>query len=305
MENVFTEKDLLFFDENGYVILRQAVSPSHVAAAVRAIYDFLEIPSSPDDSWYTGYVASHGANVELYQHQALWDNRQHPRVHAAFAQLWETPELIVSIDRAGFKPPLNENYPGRSKMGFLHLDASTDELPIPFRLQGVLALVDTEANQGGFHCLPGWHKRTEDWVKLLNGRKKIEGEEMNQLPLKPVETAAGDLIIWHVALPHGNGWNLSQQPRISQYINMFPARWPSSRAAQLDPSDQQSRWERERELRIKAWREHSGPIRREPPFPGDERNWEIEHGRTAVLSPLGRRLLGLDSWEGEAASATD
>ena len=26
--------------------------------------------------------------VEMYQHQALWDNRQRPRVHRAFAQVW-------------------------------------------------------------------------------------------------------------------------------------------------------------------------------------------------------------------------
>ncbi|GIT28684.1 MAG: hypothetical protein Ct9H300mP1_07300 [Planctomycetaceae bacterium] len=32
------------------------------------------------------------------------------------------------------------------------------------------------------------------------------------------------------------------------------------------------------------------------PFPGDPRDWEQQHGTTAALSPLGRRLLGLDSW---------
>ena len=32
------------------------------------------------------------------------------------------------------------------------------------------------------------------------------------------------------------------------------------------------------------------------PFPGDPREWEHQHGTTAALSPLGRKLLGLDSW---------
>ena len=38
--------------------------------------------------------------VEIYQHQALWDNRQYPRVHQAFSEIWETEKLWVSFDRA-------------------------------------------------------------------------------------------------------------------------------------------------------------------------------------------------------------
>jgi hypothetical protein len=34
-------------------------------------------------------------------------------------------------------------------------------------------------------------------------------------------------------------------------------------------------------------------------FPGDPRGWEREHGQTAELTPLGRKPLGLDRWEGE------
>jgi len=296
METVFDEDDLRFFDEEGYVVLRQAVPQGNVDAAVGAIFEFLGISPTCDESWYTGYVAENGANVELYQHQALWDNRQHPRVHAAFAQLWGTPKLWVSIDRAGFKPPLHPDYPGRSKMGFLHLDTTTEIIPVPFRLQGVLCLIDTTADQGGFHCLPGWHKRTEEWVELLGDRRKIEGEEMNRLPLKAVEAKAGDLIIWHVGLPHGNGWNWSDRPRISQYLSMYPADWVTSRGGGQSPEERAARREEMRELRVRAWREHSGPIQRKPPFPGDHRNWEIEHGKTANLTPLGRRLLGLDDW---------
>ena len=32
--------------------------------------------------------------VELYQHQSLWDNRQHPRIHEAFAQILGEARLV-------------------------------------------------------------------------------------------------------------------------------------------------------------------------------------------------------------------
>jgi ectoine hydroxylase-related dioxygenase (phytanoyl-CoA dioxygenase family) len=39
----------------------------------------------------------------------------------------------------------------------------------------------------------------------------------------PIAGRAGDLIIWHQALPHGATPNLCTLPRIVQYLNMFPS----------------------------------------------------------------------------------
>ena len=35
---------------------------------------------------------------------------------------------------------------------------------------------------------------------------------------------AGDLVIWHQALPHGASPNRGTRPRMVQYVNMLPAR---------------------------------------------------------------------------------
>ena len=56
--------------------------------------------------------------------------------------------------------------------------------------------------------------------------------------------------------------------------------------------------ERARQWRINAWLHRRAPEGN--PFPGDPRNWEREHGTTAALTPLGRKLLGLDLWNEEA-----
>jgi hypothetical protein len=91
---------------------------------------------------------------------------------------------------------------------------------------------------------------------------------------------AGDLLIWDRLLPHGNGHNLSDRPRLAQYITMHRAREGDEEA---------------RARRIRLWRERLCPGG--PPFPGDPRRLEELHGTTAELSPLGRKLLGLDLWE--------
>jgi ectoine hydroxylase-related dioxygenase (phytanoyl-CoA dioxygenase family) len=285
--NVLSEADLKFFDENGYVIVRNAVPPRNVQAVVDAIYDFLEIPRQKDDSWYRPPVDT-GGMVEMYQHQALWDNRQHPRVYEVYRQLLGRDDLWVSIDRATFKPPPDERFPQYQKIGFMHLDADPYAGPVPFGLQGVLYLTDTSADQGGFHCMPGWHKRTDEWMKLAQkltskpNANSVSGPALSDLPDRtPIEGKAGELVIWNRALPHGNGWNTSQRPRLAQYILMMPARDVNSEQAAT---------------RIKVWREHSGPIPNRAPFPGDPRGWENKHLQPAKLTDLGETLLGLKAW---------
>lgn len=287
-EAVFTPDDLRFFDDHGYVILKEAVPKESVAALVDTIFEFLGISRERDESWYRPPVSAGGGMVEIYQHQHLWNHRQSPRIYSAFRQLWGRDELHVSIDRASFKTPEDPEHPKYQKTGFLHLDTKTDILPIPFRLQGVLYLVDTEEDQGGFHCLPGWHKRTEEWIEVSKPEGSLKGDAMYELPIKPIPAKAGDFLIWHIGLPHGNGYNRSDRPRMAQYISMWPAKGFDH------PKRNDPRFSMEN--RIRAWREHSGPPVRARPFPGDDRNWEIEHGATAELTPLGRKLLGVDAW---------
>src|SRR5687767_9302793 len=96
---VLSEDDLRFFEENGYVVVPNAVSRENCEAVVDALYDFLEFDKNTSDDWYR---APHtpGGMVEMYQHPALWANRQSERIHGAMADLFGTEKLWVSIDRA-------------------------------------------------------------------------------------------------------------------------------------------------------------------------------------------------------------
>jgi ectoine hydroxylase-related dioxygenase (phytanoyl-CoA dioxygenase family) len=232
--------------------------------------------------------------IEMYQHQALWDNRQHPRVHQAFAELLGTEKLWVSFDRVGLKPPAHPDHPEYVHKGFIHWDTDTSKLSYPLNtqhldVQGVLCLTDTSADMGGFQCIPGFHNDLEEWIKTQPPDRKPHAPDLKRLPagrsVQPVPARAGDLIIWNRLLAHGNGHNTSNKPRLAQYLTMFPA----------GSSQTVFGRESEREERIRQWRERCSP--QASWAPGDPRRWEQNHGTTAELTPLGRRLLGLDLWD--------
>jgi hypothetical protein len=102
------------------------------------------------------------------------------------------------------------------------------------------------------------------------------------LEVVDVPTRAGDLLIWNSLLAHGTGANTSDEPRLVQYLSMSPA---------------QEQNEQARQWRVEAWLQRRAP--EGEAFPGDPRDWERRCGTTAALGPLGRKLLGLDSWEEE------
>jgi len=149
-----SDEDRAFWDENGYVIVGEAVPKAHAAAAVEAIFEYLDVDGHRPDDWYRSRFLG---GVELYHHQTFWDNRQFPRLYRAFAEIWGRADLWVSIDRANMTTP--EHPTGYRWEGALHWDPDTVAIPLPMRIQGVLYLDDTALDQGGFRCVPGFQLR--------------------------------------------------------------------------------------------------------------------------------------------------
>ena len=110
--------------------------------------------------------------IEIYHHQTLWNNRTAPRVHRAFSQVLGSEKLWGSHDRASINPPSRD--PDPSDKG-LHWDADLEDRPVGFEVQGVLYLCDTPEEQGAFVCVPGFHKKLEDWRDRLTGRFALGG----------------------------------------------------------------------------------------------------------------------------------
>jgi hypothetical protein len=286
-EPVLSRSDTDFFHKNGYIVVPNAVPKQNCENLIDTIFQFLGVERNNPDTWYRPPVCPSG-NVEIYQHQALWDNRQYPRVHGAFSDIYNDHKLWVSLDRAAMRPPQRADQPRFNMKLFTHWDMDVSKVAPGFlAVQGVLCLNDAPPELGGFTCVPGFHKILNEWIAAHPEDAESRRPDVSKFPpgytLQPVPANAGDLIIWDMRLPHGNGYNVSDRPRLAQYISMYRA----------------GKDGKAREDRVRRWRE------RLPASwaPGDVRGWEQQNCKTAELSPLGRKLLGLDLWEDEPQRA--
>jgi hypothetical protein len=281
---VLSPDDWEHWTTRGYVIVRGAVPLENVERLRALLWDFEE--KDPDDpsTWYTPQRRDHimtelngTGMVEIYNHQFLWDNRQHPRVYDAFVDIWDRTDLWVTIDRANMNMP--KKVPGNPD-GFIHWDVDTSLDPLPIGVQGVLSLVRQDEAIGGFQCIPELFNGFDDWVKTQPADRDPLHPDLTGLRITNVEMEAGDLLIFNSLLAHGVRPNHSgNRVRMAQYISMHPAE-----------EDNES----ERAERIRLWRERDHP--RRDAFPGDPRDWEKRNAQTAQLTELGERLLGLRSW---------
>jgi ectoine hydroxylase-related dioxygenase (phytanoyl-CoA dioxygenase family) len=217
-----TAEELAFWDEHGYVVVHDAVEAGNRDTAAAAIHEFLGADAADPDTWY-GNKYGKSIWVPLLRHPAFLANRKSPRLVKAFAQLWGREDLWSTVDQGGFNPPERADW--RFPGPHVHWDM-TLATPHCFGTQGILYLTDTPAEQGAFSCIPGFHRKLKGWLQALP-----EGEDPRQAVTRepgfmPIAGKAGDLVIWHQALPHGSCPNRGTRPRVAQYLTLRPTRWP-------------------------------------------------------------------------------
>ena len=218
-----------YWKENGYVVIKEAISYEQALQTANFLWGFEEKDSDDPSGWYTEARAevqmkelAGTGMVEVYNNQQLWNNRQTRRVYDAFVDIWGTEKLWVTIDRANLNFPMR---PGHEYKGFIHWDYDPETKPQ--NVQGVLALADqTDENMGGFQCIPWLFQNYDSW-KMNQPKDRdhfkpdITGLE-DKIVKVPLE--AGDLLIFNSSQPHGIRPNRSEDKvRIAQYISMMPA----------------------------------------------------------------------------------
>ncbi len=270
---ILSEADHTFFQEHGYLTVSDVIPQENCHAAIRAICTFLGVDEKDPKSWHRKNLGSNGI-VPLHHPQAFWNNRQHPKIHEVFSELYGTDRLWVTMDRASFKPPFRPQLFAQRDDCLLHWDVNPRKAK-SLTIQGLVYLTDTEANQGAFEGIPSIYRSLETW---LHRHKMLYPLEF-KVPPKDIVGVSGrarTLVLWNALLPHRSGLNYAEQPRFVQYIAMNPVGS-----------------EQERQERVKLWKE-----RRVPQY---WRGWryqiEPEPGEPAELDALGRKLLGLDAWE--------
>lgn len=280
---VLSEEDWQFWKHNGYIVVRNAVPKEQAARLASFLWEFEEKDPQDPATWYAPPRAemqmkelTNTGMVEVYNHQYLWDNRQFPKVHQAFADIWGTEKLWVTIDRANLNLPIR---PGFEYKGFIHWDYDPETKPE--NVQGVLALADqTDENMGGFQCVPELFRTYDTWKLTQPDNRDHFKPDTTGFDIVKVKMEAGDLLIFNSLLAHGIRANQSgNKVRLAQYISMMPAE---------EDNEPLRQW------RINSWKNRIAP--EGYAFPGDPRNWEQTKYSTAVLSDLGKKLLGLEKW---------
>ncbi|KOV69217.1 phytanoyl-CoA dioxygenase family protein [Streptomyces sp. MMG1121] len=301
---VLSEADFAFWQTYGYVVVREAVTPGEAKQLLDFAWQFQGLDPDDPETWYEEpefrseldqHLFIYGF-VEAYHHQLLWDNRQNRRVYDAFVDVWDCEELWVTLDRLNLNPP-NTRTRSRSLIeptdeGFdieLHWDVDTTLTVLPQRVQGIIALGDTRPELGGFQCAPELFRRLEEWrVAQPAGRDPVRpGADRAEFPVIRPDLQAGDLLIFNGLLAHGVAPNLSDNGvRAVQYLSMMPALEEHTTL---------------RDSRVDSWRTLATPDWNGTLL-GDAREPEAHRYGPATLDPLGRRLLGLDSWATEEAA---
>ena len=280
---ILSEEDWLFWIQNGFIVIKNAVSREQARKTAEFLWEFEEKDPDDAETWYAPPRAemqmkelTNTGMVEVYNHQRLWDNRQVKRIYDAFVDIWGTEKLWVTIDRANLNMPMR---PGFEYKGFIHWDYDPETKPQ--NVQGVLALADqTDENMGGFQCIPELYRTYDSWKLTQPENRDHFKPDITGLPLVKVKMEAGDLLIFNSLQPHGIRPNRSvNKVRIAQYISMMPA---------------QEENEELRQWRINSWKDRNAP--EGFAFPGDPRGWEKTKYEKAELSELGKKLLGLEKW---------
>ena len=279
---VLSQADWEHWTKKGYVIVRQAVPAANVEPLVELLWKFDEKNPNDPSTWYAPQRREHimkelnnTGMLEIYNHQYLWNNRMEKRVYNAFVDIWDREDLWVTIDRANLNPP--KKVKGNPN-GFIHWDVDTSIQPPPIGVQGVLSLQKQDGDVGGFQCVPYLFEHFDEWVKTQPKDRDPKHPDMTGLSAINIDMEPGDLLIFNSLLAHGVRPNHSgNRVRMAQYISMQPADY-----------------EELIQERIRLWRELDSPKR--DAFPGDPRQWEKHTAKTAKLTPLGEKLLGLTHW---------
>lgn len=218
-DTVLSEEDLEFWNKNGYVVVKDAVSKKDCEATQQAIWNFLEIDPNKKESWYNRHPDQKGLMLNFSNHETLNKNRFSPRIKKAYEQLYNTTNIYKTIDKVSFNPPETNDFTFLGSA--LHWDTSLKQ-PIKFGLQGLLYLSDCGINDGAFHCVAGFHNKINQWLDSLEPNENPRDKALKTLEPKPITGNAGDFIIWDNRLPHCATPNNGKNPRMVQYLTYLP-----------------------------------------------------------------------------------
>ena len=247
-------KDL---EELGYCVIPQILS-THEAEIFyqRVWHEYIEKawPSCRMDdrsNWKESFPMhnKYGIFVGPAGHtQVMWDLRQDPRIVDVFAQIWNTYDLVVSMDglslmcppeirKGGFDPwphvdqtiPKKQNGLAFKNHPPVDFVSESSLKTNPLNIQGQFLFEDSFDGDGGFYCIPKSHLKFNEFAPKMKEEPNVESREYNNKFLmdffsritdgsgsaycmKHVTAPRGSLILWDSRTVHWNQYPSENRP---------------------------------------------------------------------------------------------
>ena len=189
---------LRHLEERGYAIVENVMSGEEVAHALQLLSDDLKhVTIQKNDP---------GLYPSLAQSRGAWFCRSRSGVKKAFSRIWNTEDLIVSMDAV-----IAWSSSQRPKSEGLHLDQNPIDKPNLDCIQGMVPLLKVTMESGGLEVVPGTHQGTgrEDLCKRYQHLKgkgdwcPLRRDDYLYSDAILLLAQPGDLILWDSRTVHG------------------------------------------------------------------------------------------------------
>lgn len=232
----------------GFVVIRGVATADQVRDAKDLLWDsigerFAHVIRDDPGTW--GFPLKESGIVPwLSQSAGAWAVRGWPGVKQAFARIWETEDLIVSMDCALVWRPWWRNSEWRPSTEGLHLDQNPFNKASLECIQGMVPLLPVTDASGGLQVVPESNldaakvefKRAHPHMRSSGDWCRCDDADLKQKAIL-LHAAPGDLILWDARTVHGGlvGPGSSDQhpgaprelARLSLAVSMTPRSWAS------------------------------------------------------------------------------
>jgi len=199
---------------HGFVVIRGVATADQVRDAKGLLWDgvcerFDHTNRDDPDTW-TFPLKQSGIVPWLAQSAGTWAVRGWPGIKQAFARIWETQDLIVSMDCVLLWRPWWVQSNWRPSTEGLHLDQNPFNKVELECIQGMVPLLPVTDASGGLQVVPGSNldeakaefKRTHPHMKSSGDWCPCDDEDLKQRELL-LHAEPGDLILWDARTVHG------------------------------------------------------------------------------------------------------
>jgi len=215
---------------------------------------------------------------------AAWRVRLHPNMQRIFAEIYQTNQLVSSVDKwllaRGTRNICQKNKETGEQETRKRVLEWEQSLPLhvhldPWRYRqeqqkvhngkeedyvhsfmGVVALVDCPKEVGGHVTVPGSAPFLDTWsTEFLNKKPKkpafsyyvYKKEELLRMYKQLIPLRKGEMVVWDMRQFHGTFANTTSTPRIAQFVRYIPdADW-FQELDRLSPNSVYKRWPELRE----------------------------------------------------------